>query len=101
MLAEPGGATVAVTDGESTAMVRVIVQFTEAPVSRMREGLNLRTANRAEMASYGESLRRLKAPRLTAITQLGGRVQNTLEHAINGAVLASSTCRWGRTTAFH
>ena len=87
LLTEPGGAEVAGVDGESTRIVRVIVKFSGSPVSRMREGLNLGRADRGELALYGESLKREKAPRLTAIAQLGGRVQNTLEHAINGAVV--------------
>lgn len=83
----PAGAEAAQDGRAGDGVVRVIVQFTEAPVSRMRRGFDLNTANRAEMAGYSQALKQLKASRLTAIGQLGGRVQNTLEYVINGAVV--------------
>ncbi len=75
------------SDASASGLVRVIVQFTEPPVALMRPNIDVSKANRAEMASYSRGLRQAKAPRLAAIAQLGGRVQNTLEHAINGAVV--------------
>lgn len=86
LVAEPGGATVATGESDS-AIARVIVQFNEAPVSRMRPNMSVLRANRFEMLAYSQQLRNLKAPRLTAIRQLGGRVQNTLEYVLNGAVV--------------
>ena len=84
----PEGAEVAANSEPSgDIQVRVIVQFNESPVSRMRKNLDVTQANRAEMASYSLSLKQLKAPRLAAIAQLGGRVQNTLEFVLNGAVV--------------
>jgi len=83
----PGGAELAATDAVGDGNVRVIVQFTEAPVSRMQRNIDVTRANRAEMASYSQSIKQLKAPRLAAIAQLGGRVQNTLEFVLNGAVV--------------
>ena len=83
----PGGAEPAADGRAGEGIVRVIVQFTEAPVSRMRKGFDVNFANRAEMAGYAQALRQLKAARLTAIAQLGGRVQNTLEFVLNGAVV--------------
>lgn len=77
------------TDGiaDENGIVRVIVQFNEAPVSRMRANMNVLTADRAEMAAWRERILAAKRPRLAAIAALGGRVQNTMEHAINAAVI--------------
>lgn len=73
--------------GNPDDTIRVIVQFNEAPVTRMRTNLNVATANRAEMAAWRDRLLNAKRPRLAAIAALGGRVQNTLEYAYNGAVV--------------
>ena len=83
----PEGAEIAASESAGDGTVRVIVQFTEAPVSRMRGNLNVQYANRVEMASYSRELQQLKGPRLAAIAQLGGRLQNTLEFVLNGAVV--------------
>jgi subtilisin family serine protease len=71
----------------SQGKTRYIVQFSEAPVARMRADFNVATANRAEMQAYRQRLLSDKAPRLAAIARLGGRVVNTVEFAVNGAVI--------------
>jgi len=87
MVGQKGGAQEAVYVSARRATVRVIVQFTEPPVVAMRPNLNIYTANRSEMASYSQSLRQLKAARLSSIAAMGGRVQNTMEYVLNAAVV--------------
>lgn len=85
LLSEP--ATLAADAQLSAAPARVIVQFNEAAVSRMRARFSLQTASRGEMRSHRDSILAAKQPRLAAIARLGGQVHNTLEFAINGAVV--------------
>lgn len=87
----PGGQSAQLAAPEqapsSRGQVRVIVQFTEPSVLRSRTDLSRSAAAKAEMAQASRSLRSAKAPRLQAISALGGRVQNTLEYSVNAAVV--------------
>jgi subtilisin family serine protease len=71
----------------STGRVRVIVQFAEAPVTRMRAKMDLSRANRAEMAAYRQKIMTARQVRLARIAASGGQIQNTVEFALNGAVV--------------
>ena len=71
----------------NAGLVRLIVQFNEAPVSRMRPNIDLRKADRAELRAYRSQLIGAKSQRLAAIRAMGGRVQNTVEYAVNGAII--------------
>jgi subtilisin family serine protease len=85
LVQQPGGAEIGTAP--EAGMARVIVQFREAPVSRMRQNMDVLRADRNEMRVYAAQLRAAKAARLAAVNQMGGRVQNTLEYVINGAVV--------------
>lgn len=69
--------------------VRVIVHFTEPSVveSRAIAGQRVTPQFRGEMQAASRSLQAAKAPRLSSIASLGGRVQNTLEFSINAAIV--------------
>ena len=85
-----GGAQEALSpDATSTGMVRVIVQFTEPSVveSQQVSGLRARSVSRGMLSQQAASLRSGKAARLSSIASLGGRVQNTIEYALNAAVV--------------
>lgn len=84
-LAEP--AALSADENLSAAPVRVIVQFDEPAVSRMRPNFSFRTAARADVVAHRDRLVSAKRSRLAAIAALGGHLHNTLEFAINGAVI--------------
>jgi len=95
MVGQKGGAQEAVSVAAPTGMVRVIVQFTEPSVveSRMFAAQGARAvsaASRAQVVQYATSLRAGKASRISTIATLGGRVQNTVEYALNAAVVEIS-----------
>ncbi len=84
---EPGGAVPALNEETGTGVVRVIVQFHEVPVARMRPNLNVLTADRGTMQAHSQRLLAQKAPLLQQIGRMGGRVQNTIEYVLNAAVV--------------
>ncbi len=71
----------------STGRVRVIVQFAEAPVTRMRAQIDVSRTNRAEMAAYRQKIMTARQGRLASIAAAGGQIRNTVEFALNGAVV--------------
>jgi len=73
--------------GVEAGRVRVIIQFDEAAVSRMRPNMNVMLASRGEMLGHRDMLLATKRPRLAAMEALGARVLNTVEFAVNGAVV--------------
>ena len=90
MVGQRGGAQEAVSsDGPSSGMVRVIVQFTEPSVieSQQVSGMSARLVGRAVLQQQGANLRSAKAARISTIASMGGRVQNTIEYALNAAVV--------------
>jgi len=72
---------------DPNAVVRVIVQFNEPAVSAQQTNFDMRSANRAQINADRSALLAAKAPRLAAMQRMGARVQNTLEFALNGAVM--------------
>jgi len=92
-----GGATLAPATGTmpATGPVRVIVQFNEPSVvdARTAQRRPVAMSQRAQMLQEAGSLRSAKAPRVAQIQRLGGKVQNTLEFAFNGAVVEIDASR--------
>ena len=84
----PAGADLAADRSDAgEGMVRVIVQFTQAPVARMSPNVDVSRSNRAVLTSHAESLKQQKAPALRTIARMGGTVQNTMEFVLNAAVV--------------
>lgn len=71
----------------STGRVRVIVQFAEAPVTRMRDKMDVSRANRAEMVAHRQKIMTARQAGLARIAASGGQIRNTVEFALNGAVV--------------
>jgi len=89
MVGQKGGATEAISVAAPSGMVKVIVQFTEPSVveSQQLTGVSARSVSRAALSQQAVNLRSAKASRISAIASLGVRVQNTIEYAINAAVV--------------
>lgn len=75
---------------------RVLVRFVEPPVAERFAPLHAPDpdgARRAAMEAYAATLRAAQAPRVAAIQALGARVENTLTHSANAAVVALPAAR--------
>ena len=90
MVSHPGGSQQALSsDGAGIGIVRVIVQFTEPSVVEALQvsGVAARSVGRAVLQQRSVNLRSAKAARVSTIASMGGRVQNTVEYALNAAVV--------------
>jgi hypothetical protein len=81
---------------EGGGWVRVLVRFVEPPVAERFAPLHVPDpdgARRAAIQAYAEQLRAAQKPRVAAIESLGGRVENTLTHSANAALVALPAAR--------